>query len=121
MKTTRSAKALRVSPMIPSSDLRATKEFLIRAVGFETVMDESGYVILTKDNYDLHICPAEGNPNPMSIYLEVDDLDPAWDRLKSEITKDILVREPFTRDYGMREFHSSIPGTSALLFVGERV
>ena len=39
---------------------------------------------------------------------------------KDKVT-DIKVREPFDRDYGMREMHIAIPQTNALLFVGQRI
>ena len=121
MKTKNPAKALRLSPMVPSSHLSTTKEFLVRAIGFEPSMDTPEYIILSKDGYDLHICPAGDKTGQMSIYLEVDNLDSAWEKLKNELSEGIRVREPFSRDYGMKEFHVDIPKTNTLLFVGQSV
>ncbi len=107
--------------MVPSANLAETKRFLVKALGFEIAMDTPEYVILTKNNYDLHICPAGDKVGQMSIYLEVDDLDEIWTGLKAELTDQIRVREPFLREYGMKEFHVDIPETKTLLFVGQRV
>ena len=114
-------KAIRLSPMVPSANIQETKSFLTKALGFEEAMVSPDYVILTKDNYDLHICPAGDNIGQMSIYLEVDNLESTWEVFKSELTDGIRVREPFERDYGMKEFHADIPKTNTLLFVGQRV
>ncbi|MGJ8655824.1 MAG: hypothetical protein ACSHX6_05175 [Akkermansiaceae bacterium] len=114
-------KALRLSPMVPSTNLTETRNFLIKALGFEVVMDTPSYVVLTMNGYDLHLCLAGDDVGEMSIYLEVDELEVAWLTLEPELTENMRVREPFEREYGMKEFHVDIPETNTLLFVGQRV
>jgi hypothetical protein len=54
----------------------------------------------------------------MEFYLEVDDIDSLWTSIKDKV-EGLRVREPFDRDYGMREIHIEIPHTKTLLFVGQ--
>lgn len=106
--------------MVPSRDLEQTKSFLIDGLDFEEVMVSPSYIVLTRDGYDLHLCPAGDDMVEMSVYLEVDDLEVTWKKFSPVLHKQIRVREPFDQEYGMREFHVGIPGTKALLFVGQK-
>ena len=53
----------------------------------------------------------------MEFYLEIDDVDTLWQSIKEKLIG-IKVREPFDRDYRMREIHIGVPHTNTLLFVG---
>jgi hypothetical protein len=86
-------------------------------LGFNTLMDGS-YAILYKDNLTIHILSAGTDIGEMEFYLEVDEIDHLWNNIKDKLT-DIKVREPFNRDYGMREIHIIIPQTKTLLFIGQ--
>ena len=121
MNTETVAKSVRLSPMMPSTDLSLTKGFLVRSLGFDVAMDTPEYIILTKDSYDLHLCPAGPDIGEMSAYLEVDDLEATREVFEKELNDEIHARAPFDRDYGMREFHIEIPKTKTLLFVGQRI
>lgn len=107
--------------MVPSFDLAETGDFLARAFQFELVMDSPFYAVLSRDGFDLHLCRLGEGIGEMSFYLEVDDLESAWQRFCSMGRDDIRVREPFIQDYGMKEFHLDLPETRALMFVGERL
>ena len=56
----------------------------------------------------------------MEFYLEVDNLDELWHSIKDKL-HGLKVREPFDRDYGMREIHIDIPQTNTLLFIGQEL
>lgn len=102
-------KATYISPMIPSFNIKETTAFFIDVLSFNTLMDAEGYAILEKDNLTIHILPA-GDIGEMEFYLEVDNIDDLWNNVKEKLTG-IKVREPFDRDYGMREMHIIIPQT----------
>lgn len=110
-------KALKISPMIPSYDFEITKNFFVDIFGFEVVMDSNVYMIFSKSDLTVHILRAGPDIGQMEFYLEVDDLEVLWDSIKNKLIG-IKVREPFDREYGMREAHIEIPGTKTLLFAG---
>ena len=113
-------KALFLSPMIPSFNVRETVFFFQNLFGFDIKRDEKNYVILHKDNLAIHILNAGNDIGEMEFYLEVDDLDALWNSIKSRL-EGIKVKQPFDREYGMREFHVIIPQTRTLLFVGQEM
>ena len=105
------------SPMIPSENPGLTKAVFTDLLDFELRMDGE-YAIVAKDGFAIHLVPAEDECTEMSCYLETDDLDAIWAKLEPE--SDLLeMRPPFDRPYGMREIHVIVPGTAALLFIGQ--
>ncbi len=104
--------------MIPSYDIQATALFFTGLLGFKIARDESGYKILYKDGQTIHIMNAGTNIGQMEFYLEVDKIDPLWADIKDKLGG-MKFREPFNREYQMREFHIVIPHTETLLFVGQ--
>lgn len=111
-------KAQYLSPMIPSYDLEKTAAFFTNLFLFMLEMNVDNYIILSKDNLTIHLLKAGENIGQMEFYLEVDDINSLWESIKDKLTG-IKVREPFDRDYGMREFHIEIPHTKTLMFVGQ--
>jgi hypothetical protein len=111
-------KALYLSPMIPSFNISETALFFQNLFDFDIVRDEKIYVILRKDNRTIHILNAGNGIGEMEFYLEVDNIDALWDAIKSKL-EGVKVKEPFDREYGMREFHVIIPYTKTLMFVGQ--
>lgn len=113
-------KALYLSPMIPSFNIRETMRFFMEVLDFKVAIDNAVYVVLYKDKLTLHILQAGTNIGQMEFYMEVDNLDQLWDGIKEKV-KELKVREPFDRDYGMREVHIEIPYTKTLLFIGQEI
>ncbi len=115
-------KALYLSPMIPSYNIAETALFFKNVFEFNTALDSKDYMILYKDNLTIHILHAGKRIGQMEFYIEVDNIDPLWDLIRHKIAEmKIPIREPFDRDYGMREFHIGIPHTKALMFVGHAI
>ena len=104
--------------MIPSHDMKKTAGFFKDILSFESVMDTDNYFICVKDNLTIHILPAGEGIGEMEFYLEVNDVDGLWTAIKEKVS-DIKHREPFDREYGMREIHIEIPYTNTLLFIGQ--
>lgn len=111
-------KAKYLSPMIPSFNLKETVLFFKEVLGFSPEMDTETYAIYQKDNLTIHIMRAGEDIGQMEFYLEIDDLDGLWIAIKDKVTG-LKVREPFDREYGMREVHIEIPQTKTLLFIGQ--
>jgi hypothetical protein len=112
-------KALHLSPMIPSYQLKETAVFFIDILGFGKMMYNDNYIILQKDHLTIHLLNA-GDIGEMEFYLEVDDIDGLWETIKDKLVG-IKVREPFDREYGMRELHIIVPHTKTLLFIGQAI
>jgi hypothetical protein len=113
-------KALHLSPMIPSFYIKETSAFFTDVLGFTAFMNGEGYAILYKDILSIHILPAGTDIGEMEFYLEVDDVDGLWNEIKHKLTN-LKIREPFDREYGMREMHIIVPQTKTLLFVGSGI
>ena len=108
-----------ISPMIPSYNIKETVAFFTDILSFTIFMD-GNYAILLKDNLSIHILNAGDDIGEMEFYLSVDDVDVIWDEIKDKLNG-IKVREPFDREYGMREMHIIVPQTKTLLFVGSEI
>lgn len=113
-------KALYLSPMIPSFNMKETVHFFKDTLGFSSVMDTETYAVYQKNNLTVHILRAGENIGQMEFYLEVDNIDEFWISIKDKV-KGLKVREPFNREYGMRELHIEIPKTKTLLFLGQQI
>jgi hypothetical protein len=112
-------KAKYLSPMIPSFDIEKTVSFFIHLLDFRIRRDDKTYVILYKDNFTVHILRAGSNIGEMEFYFEVDDIEKVWNNMKGKLDG-MKMREPFDREYGMREIHVIIPETKTLMFIGQQ-
>ncbi len=110
-------KALYISPMIPSYNIKETVSFFVDLFNFEIYM-EGNYAIIYKDNFTIHILNAGQNIGEMEFYLAVDEIDTLWNSIKDQM-ETLKVRPPFDREYCMREFHVVVPHTKTLMFVGQ--
>lgn len=111
-------KALYLSPMIPSFDIKETGSFFSDVLNFSPVLDTETYAIYQKDNLTIHLLRAGPDIGQMEFYLEVDNLDGLWELIKDKLSG-LKVKEPFDQDYGMREIHIGVPQTNLLLFIGQ--
>ena len=113
-------KALHLSPMIPSYNMKETAAFFIDILGFDKLMYNDNYIVIQKDNLTIHILNAGTNIGEMEFYLEIDEIDALWESAKDKLAG-LKVREPFDREYGMREMHIIVPHTKTLLFIGQGI
>jgi len=113
-------KAMYLSPMVPSYNIKATINFFVDLFDFKVAMDNDGYGIVYKDNHLIHILNAGKDIGEMEFYLEVDEIDALWDTIKDKL-EGMKVRAPFDREYGMREIHVIIPHTKTLMFIGQEI
>jgi hypothetical protein len=113
-------KAKSLSPMIPSFNMKEAVAFFKDLLHFNVFMDEETYAILYKDNSSVHVLRAGADIGEMEFYLEVDDIDQVWESIKDKLAG-IKFKEPFDREYGMREIHIIIPQTKTLMFIGQAI
>jgi hypothetical protein len=113
-------KAKSLSPMIPSFNMEETVSFFKDLLHFNVFMDEETYAILYKDNSSIHVLHAGADIGEMEFYFEVDDVDQVWESIKDKL-EGMKFKEPFDREYGMREIHIIIPQTKTLMFIGQAI
>ncbi|CAN5270484.1 hypothetical protein BH09BAC6_BH09BAC6_06090 [soil metagenome] len=113
-------KAMYLSPMVPSDDVRETMRFFVELFDFKVARDDGSYVIVHKDNHLIHILNAGADIGEMEFYMEVDDIDGLWESIKDKLPG-IKMKPPFDREYGMREMHIIVPHTKTLMFVGQAI
>ena len=113
-------KALFLSPMIPSTNLSETLGFFRDTLDFSTVMETEAYIVCQKDHLTIHILSAGQEIGEIELYLEVDNVDTLWSKIKDSLIG-LKFKEPFNQGYGMREIHICIPHTNALLFIGQKL
>lgn len=106
--------------MIASFNIERTVSFFIDLLDFRIARDDKTYVILYKDNLTVHILRAGPDIAEMEFYLEVDDIETVWNHMKDRLAG-IKAKQPFDREYGMREVHVIIPETKTLLFIGQEI
>jgi catechol 2,3-dioxygenase-like lactoylglutathione lyase family enzyme len=106
--------------MIPSYDLRVTGQFFTDILDFSVVMETGNYSIFRKNNLTVHVLPAGVDIGQMEFYLEVDNVDELWRGIEDRV-RNLRVKQPHDRDYGMRELHIEIPQTNALIFIGQEL
>jgi hypothetical protein len=109
-----------LSPMIPSFNIEKTVSFFKEQLDFQVRRDDKTYVILQKDNLTVHILQAGSDIGEMEFYFEVDSIDNVWDDIKDKL-EGMKYKEPFNREYGMREVHIIIPETKTLMFIGQAI
>jgi hypothetical protein len=102
--------------MIPSFSLKKIVNFFKSVLDFTPILDTETYAVYQKNNLTIHILRAGENIGEMEFYLEVDNVDNVWASIKDKV-KGLKVKEPFDREYGMREIHIEIPHTKTLLFI----
>ena len=113
-------KAKYLSPMIPSYNLEKTVSFFINLLDFKVGRDDKTYFILYKNNLTVHILRAGDDIGEMEFYLLVDNIEKVWNNMKDKL-EGMKFKEPFDREYGMREVHVIIPETKTLMFIGQEM
>lgn len=109
----------RVVAILPSDDLDASESFYAK-LGFEVVSDHGHYRILADGRgWHLHLNRVPGWPgdveaNPFGLYLYVEDVDAAADRMRALI---LAPGAPERKPWGTYEFAVSDP-SGTLVRVG---
>ena len=78
-------KALFLSPMIPSTNLTETANFFRDILDFSIDLDNEVYVVCQKDNLTIHLLRAGQEIGEMELYLEVDNVDTLWSKIRDKL------------------------------------
>jgi cystathionine beta-lyase family protein involved in aluminum resistance len=113
-------KALFISPMVPSKDIKATADFFSYTLDFELALDTPEHIIMSRDNLTIHIVPVQDEKALYEFYIEVNNLDDFWVSVKDKM-EGIEADGIFHRNTGMKELHIKVPHTNALLHVGQAI
>ncbi|HEY3899893.1 MAG TPA: VOC family protein [Chthoniobacter sp.] len=114
-----------LSPILPVADIGRSVHFYVEVLRFDVKFHFPTYAILTHGNGSIILTRAESSSvmdevmGHLSFYLEVDDIEPLWAHV-SQFKERYKTRDPFDRDYGMREFHIIDPD-GCLIFVGAQI
>src|SRR5215469_16749485 len=115
--------AQRISPMLAVADMAATLSFYRTVLGFTPKLQTEDYSIVERDGQTIHFQKAASEEvlkcvrGHAEIYIEVSNIQTLWEHVKT--FKGIYrIRDLFTREYGMTEFHIQDPN-ECLVFVGE--
>ena len=114
------SKILNICTHIPSESPEITRDFFQDILGFNVAFNYGSYIELEREGSLIGIQQSEGTPNQQSIYIRMEGLDDFWLQQKENLSKHHS-KEPFLRDYGMKEIHVVAPGSNTLLFLGESV
>lgn len=114
-----------LSPILPIADMDRSIQFYTEVLGFDLVMHTDAYSSLSRGVASLHLSLTDDEAalqaahRHIAFYIEVTDLDSLW-QVVMKHRDAYTVREPFDRDYGMREFHIKDPD-GCLVFLGQRL
>jgi catechol 2,3-dioxygenase-like lactoylglutathione lyase family enzyme len=97
----------RAVPVLTSRDISATLAFY-QGLGFENrgaPPEEWDYLILVRDNLELHFMgPAAGPRPPGFCFVYVDDADSAYAEWEGKAASPGRIERPLNTNYGMRVF-----------------
>lgn len=107
----------RIIPHIPSSNPPETVRFMVEVLGFGVTTELDFYTELSAGGHCFGVLFSDGEPNPQSVYLHIDDVDALWANQQAQL-EPAQPRAPFNQSYGMRELHLIVPATRTLLMIG---
>jgi len=108
-----------IIPKIPMRNLTATKQYYIQQLGFELISEYVDYLILQKDNLEIHffafkdLDPAE---NYGQIYIRTSDIDALYQELQHNQTTIHPNGHLQDKPWGQREFSLLDPDNNLLTF-----
>jgi catechol 2,3-dioxygenase-like lactoylglutathione lyase family enzyme len=114
-----------LSPILPVADIDRSVAFYTEVLRFDVKFHFPNYAILTTGSGSIILTRAESQSvmddvmGHMSFYLELDAIEPLWAHV-SQFKERYKTRDPFDREYGMREFHIIDPD-GCLIFVGQQI
>ena len=104
-------------PQLPSLDLDRSKEFYERKLNFSVKRHYDGFLMLAKDNFELHfwLCTDPVIPQNSSAYFHVTDIEDLYalcDR-QGIVHPNAHLEDKF---WGMKEFYAVDPDGNLLKF-----
>jgi catechol 2,3-dioxygenase-like lactoylglutathione lyase family enzyme len=112
---------IRVTPILPTDNLRISKAFYVDKLGFSlrfeyTEDGEQGLVGIERGNVHITLdCPMEGHGREACVSIEVEDTDAIFEEWASQLE---LTDRPKNEDWGARTFSIQDPSGNTLFIIG---
>lgn len=108
-----------INPKLPMRDKTATRDFYINKLGFQEIGDYDGYLMVEKDNIEIHFFEfKELHPqdNYGQVYIRTNDIDNLYQSLLDSKVS-IHPNGPLqTKPWGQKEFALLDPDSNLLTF-----
>jgi len=108
-----------INPKLPMRDKNATKEFYINKMGFTEISDYGDYLIIKKDNIEIHFFKfkeLDPKENYGQVYIRTNDIDSLYQALMDN-NVNIHPNAPLqTKPWGQKEFALLDPDNNLLTF-----
>ncbi|MEP4533065.1 MAG: VOC family protein [Cyclobacteriaceae bacterium] len=108
-----------INPKLPMRDSSRTKEYYLNNLGFELLSDYGDYIILRKDEVEIHFFEFKGlkpSKNYGQVYIRTDNIETLYQRLQDNSTP-IHPNAPLqTKPWGQKEFALLDPDNNLLTF-----
>ncbi len=108
-----------INPKLPMRDKSATKHFYIDKLGFTELADYNDYLILYKDNIEIHFFTSKGldpKENDGQVYIRTDDIEILYQNFRNRAITIHPNAELGIRPWGQKEFALLDPDNNLLTF-----
>ncbi len=108
-----------INPKLPMRDKKITKEFYINKLGFIEIGDYEGYLIVQKDNIEIHFFEfkeLDPKENYGQVYIRTDSIDDFYLTLLDNKTRIHPNGKLESKPWGQKEFSILDPDSNLLTF-----
>lgn len=108
-----------ISPKLPMRDKTATRDFYVNKLGFQDVGDYDGYLMVEKDNIEIHFFEfkeLDPKENYGQVYIRTDDIDKFYKSLLDNKTSIHPNGQLQIKPWGQKEFALLDPDNNLLTF-----
>lgn len=108
-----------ISPKLPMRDKTATRNFYINKLGFQDFGDYDGYLMVEKDNIEIHFfefTELDPKENYGQVYIRTDDIDKFYKSLLDKKTSIHPNGQLQIKPWGQKEFALLDPDNNLLTF-----
>jgi catechol 2,3-dioxygenase-like lactoylglutathione lyase family enzyme len=108
-----------INPKLPMRDKNVTREFYINRLGFKEIGDYEGYLMVKKDNIEIHFFEfkeLEPKENYGQVYIRTDNIDEYYQILLDNKTNIHPNGKLEAKAWGQKEFSILDPDTNLLTF-----
>lgn len=108
-----------IHPKLPMRDKSRTKNYYASSLGFEALGDYGDYLIVGKDNIEIHFFEYQGldpKENYGQVYIRTNNIDECYEELLAKAVPIHPNGNLATKPWGQREFSLLDPDNNLLTF-----
>ncbi len=108
-----------INPKLPMRSKTATKEFYINKLGFNEMADYGDYLLITKDNIEIHFFEfkdLDPKENYGMVYIRTNDIDNLYQSLLDDKVSIHPNGHLEIKSWGQKEFSMLDPDNNLLTF-----